>query len=219
MLPIAQLPTPLPEVRSASAMSGDRIMVNGRAVSAAALAVSSARSTVPSVAAAESLEARLGFGGAAALVATRWSGMDGAFVDTIPTTTLGDEVGLEVGTGCRPRGAQHAVGRKAGAAAAGAPATAAARKGSTANRLVLDLSGPVCAAATRPAAGSEQQPITASATGGIRLGPRANRRGIAAQAGDPPKPHPGRSLARRLRRHQRSPIGGRSRSALTSPPR
>ena len=75
MLPIAQLPTPLPELRSADAVSGDRIQINGQPVSAGWFwqgenARRPDRLWLP----LDLLEARLGFRRVRGLGGTRWSG-------------------------------------------------------------------------------------------------------------------------------------------------
>ena len=147
MLPIAQLPTPLPELRSADAVSGDRIQINGQPVSAGWFwqgenARRPDRLWLP----LDLLEARLGFRRVRGLGgdALEWFGRR-AFIDAIPTKTLGDEVGLEVSDWLQAAGViSSRVGSRLELSLPPARLQQLRRgKGSTANRLVLDLSGPV----------------------------------------------------------------------------
>ena len=108
MLLIAQLPTPLPEVRSAEAMSGDRVLINSQQVSAGWFwQDGSPRQPTRLWLPLDLLESRLGFRRSRGLGgdALEWFGRR-AFIDAIPTRTLGDEVGLEVGDWLQAVGVQ-----------------------------------------------------------------------------------------------------------------
>lgn len=144
MFPFAQLPAPPPPVlRQAAALSGDRIETAGRSSQTrwqweGRPDGSPQRLWLP----LEFLEARLGFRRQQDHL--EWFGKRVA-LDSLPTRTLGDEVGLEVsdwldsvGVKMRPQGQSLRLSLPR-------PQVKQLRrgKGSTATRLVLDLNGPV----------------------------------------------------------------------------
>ena len=142
MLPPAQLPVPPPVLRQAAALSGDKIETAGRSSQTrwqweGRPDGSPDRLWLP----LEFLEARLGFRRQQDHL--EWFGQRVA-LDSLPTRTLGDEVGLEVsdwldsvGVKMRPQGQSLRLSLPR-------PQVQQLRrgKGSTATRLVLDLNGP-----------------------------------------------------------------------------
>mgnify|MGYP006246316399 FL=1 len=144
MFPFAQLPAPPPPVlRQAAALSGDRIETAGRSSQTrwqweGRPDGSPQRLWLP----LEFLESRLGFRRQQDHL--EWFGKRVALA-SLPTRTLGDEVGLEVsdwldsvGVKMRPQGQSLRLSLRR-------PQVKQLRrgKGSTATRLVLDLNGPV----------------------------------------------------------------------------
>ena len=147
MLLIAQLPPPLPELRSSEVISGDRISIEGVGVSAAwawqgRSASRPQRLWLP----LNLLEARLGFrrSGAGGSGQLEWYGRRQG-IQAFPTRTLKDEVGLEVSQWLNGLGV---ILRRQGNSLSLELPTARLRqlrqgKGSTAGRLVLDVDKPV----------------------------------------------------------------------------
>ena len=143
MLPYAQLPAPPPVLRQAAVLSGDRIETAGRSSQTSWLWEgrpdgSPERLWLP----LEFLEAKLGFRRQQDHL--EWFGRR-VGLDSLPTRTLSDEVGLEVsdwldsvGVKMRPQGQSLRLSLPR-------PQVKQLRrgKGSTATRLVLDLNGPV----------------------------------------------------------------------------
>ena len=144
MLPFAQLPEPLPEVRSAASRSGDRIVIAGQRL-AGTWQWQGPRDDQPEALwlPLDLLEGQLGFsrrdGGE-----LEWYGEQRP-LETMAQRPLGDEVGLEVadwlaavGVRSRTRGRQLLLELPP-------PVLQRLRrgKGSSADRVVLDLDGPV----------------------------------------------------------------------------
>ena len=147
MVLIAQLPPPLPELRSSEVISGERLSIEGQALSAAwawqgRSATQPERLWLP----LNFLEARLGFrrsvsGGNDQL---EWYGRRQG-IQSFATRTLGDEVGLEVSAWLNNLGV---ILRRQGNNLSLQLPTARLRqlrrgKGSTAGRVVLDVDKPV----------------------------------------------------------------------------
>ena len=147
MLLIAQLPPPLPELRSAETQSGDRIVIGGQTVSAPWLwqgrnQEQPERLWLPM----DLLESRLGFrrsndGSGDQL---EWFSRSQSLT-SIPKRTLGDDVALDVGEWLLNIGV--ASKRKGTSLELSLPRAQLQKlrrgKGSTANRVVLDLNGPL----------------------------------------------------------------------------
>ena len=147
MLLIAQLPPPLPELRSSEVISGDRMSIEGQRLDAswAWQGRSSSRPErlwLP----LNVLEARLGFrrsraGGNEQL---EWYGQRQE-LQSFPTRTLGDEVGLEVASWLNSLGVT--LRRQGNNLSLELPTARLQQlrqgKGSTAGRLVLDIDQPV----------------------------------------------------------------------------
>ena len=147
MLLIAQLPPPLPELRSSEMIRGDRIAIEGQQLNAS-WAWQGRSSSQPERLwlPLNLLEARLGFrrsraGGNDQL---EWFGQR-QDLQSFPTRTLGDEVGLEVASWLNSLGV---ILRRQGNNLSLELPTARLQqlrqgKGSTAGRLVLDIDQPV----------------------------------------------------------------------------
>ncbi len=145
MLAFAPLPAPPPEVRPLPRQSGDEVLIDRERSKAVWLRRGSDTTTEELWLPLEVLETRLGF--------RRVSRLDGEALEwfgrTIPlaamvTRSLGDEVGLEVGNWLAEIGVSSEVKGNTLELRLASPRVNNLRrgKGSTADRLVLDLSGP-----------------------------------------------------------------------------
>ena len=147
MFPTAQFPPPLPELRTSDMVRGDRIDIDGQRVTAEWAWQGSGptgpeRLWLP----LDLLESRLGFrrGQVTPDQTLEWFGSVQKLA-TLPSQTLGDEVGLEVADWLRDVGVT--MNRSRGLLVLGLPSARLQRlrqgKGSTADRLVFDVDGPL----------------------------------------------------------------------------
>ena len=144
MLPFAQLPEPLPEVRSAASRSGDRIVIAGQRLTGT-WQWQGPRDDQPEALwlPLDLLEGQLGFsrrdGGE-----LEWYGEQRP-LDTMAQRPLGDEVGLEVADWLAAVGVSSSTRGRQLLLELPPPLLQRLRrgKGSSADRVVLDLDGPV----------------------------------------------------------------------------
>ena len=144
MLPLAQLPEPLPEVRSAASRSGDRIVIAGQRLSGG-WQWQGQRDDLPEELwlPLDLLEGQLGFsrleGGN-----LEWYGEQRP-LESIPQRPLGDEVALEVADWLAAVGVRSSTRGRQLLLELPAPLLQRLRrgKGSNAGRVVFDLDGPV----------------------------------------------------------------------------
>ncbi len=147
MLPIAQLPAPPPLLRAAPEQQGDHVVIAGQTLQTAWIwRGGGADQPAELWLTLEVLETQLGFhrsesNGQAQL---EWFGRR-AQLGALPTKTLGDEVGINVAKWLRDVGVE--LKRQGARLELTLPRPRLQRlrqgKGSTADRLVLDLNGPV----------------------------------------------------------------------------
>ena len=145
MLAFAPLPPPPPELRPVPSQSGDEVLIGRERSKAAWLWRGSGTGTKQLWLPLEVLESRLGFRRVSRLngEALEWFGRTVA-VASLATRSLGDEVGLEVSDWLAETGVRYEVNGDTLELRLPPPTVNNLRrgKGSTADRLVLDLNGP-----------------------------------------------------------------------------
>ena len=144
MLPLAQLPEPLPEVRSAASRSGDRIVIAGQRLSGG-WQWQGQRDDLPEELwlPLDLLEGQLGFSRLES-GNLEWYGEQRP-LESIPQRPLGDEVALEVADWLAAVGVRSSTRGRQLLLELPAPLLQRLRrgKGSNAGRVVFDLDGPV----------------------------------------------------------------------------
>ena len=144
MLPLAQLPEPLPEVRSAANRSGDRIVIAGQRLSGG-WQWQGQRDDLPEELwlPLDLLEGQLGFSRLES-GNLEWYGEQRP-LESIPQRPLGDEVALEVADWLAAVGVRSSTRGRQLLLELPAPLLQRLRrgKGSNAGRVVFDLDGPV----------------------------------------------------------------------------
>ena len=145
MLAFAPLPAPPPELRTAPKQSGDEVLIGRERSKAVWLWKGNNTATEELWLPLELLESRLGFRRVSRLdgEAVEWFGRTVSLA-SITTRSLGDEVGLEVSEWLAEIGVSSEVKGNTLALRLPPPTVNNLRrgKGSTADRLVLDLNGP-----------------------------------------------------------------------------
>ena len=145
MLAFAPLPAPPPELRTAPKQSGDEVLIGRERSKAVWLWKGNNTATEELWLPLELLESRLGFRRVSQLdgEAVEWFGRTVSLA-SITTRSLGDEVGLEVSEWLAEIGVSSEVKGNTLALRLPPPTVNNLRrgKGSTADRLVLDLNGP-----------------------------------------------------------------------------
>ena len=145
MLAFAPLPAPPPELRTAPKQSGDEVLISRERSKAVWLWKGNNTATEELWLPLELLESRLGFRRVSRLdgEAVEWFGRTVSLA-SITTRSLGDEVGLEVSEWLAEIGVSSEVKGNTLALHLPPPTVNNLRrgKGSTADRLVLDLNGP-----------------------------------------------------------------------------